>query len=246
MSRCTWAILGLAAITLASCASADWETRYRDKERQATELSADLDATRGDQAKLQASNQVLTDQLRRERSEKDRLRSELDGLRSETSQVSAPAPEPAVDIAALKRKMDFGDIRLDDSGNVVITLESGITFSSGSAKLSAAGCGILTRVAATLRSDFPDRQIRLIGHTDTDPIRKSGFQDNWSLAFERARAVGVFFRDEGKLAEENLVLMSRGQHEPLASNKDDSGKRKNRRVEVVVVLPAKADLSAYR
>jgi flagellar motor protein MotB len=240
-------LVGLACLVTVGCASTDWEARYRDKERQATELGADLEIARQDQAKLQASNQVLTDQLGRTRSEKDRLASELSALQAELAQatVAAPAPEPAVDISALKREMEHGAVELDESGNVVITLESGITFASGSAKLSASGRSILKRVASTLRSKFPDRRIRLVGHTDSDPIKKSGFKDNWSLGFERARAVAVYFRDQGKIPAEQLALASRGPHDPLASNRSTGGKKKNRRVEVVVVMP-KGDVATLR
>jgi len=124
---------------------------------------------------------------------------------------------------------------MDESGNVVITLESGITFASGSAKLTTSGRSILNRVASTLQAKFPDRQIRLVGHTDSDPIKRSGFKDNWSLGFERARAVAVYFRDEGKISAERLALASRGPHEPVASNASADGKKKNRRVEIMII-----------
>jgi len=242
-----WFLIGMACLLLVGCTSTDWEARFRDKERLATELGSDLEVARHDQAKLQASNRILTDQLNRARTEKGRLADELSGLRLKLSEaVAAPAvEEPAVDIAALKRKMEYGDIKLDESGNVVVTLESGITFASGSARLSASGKSILKRVTATLRSDFADRRIRLIGHTDTDPIKRSGFKDNWSLGFARARAVAVYFRDTGKISPGRLDVASRGQHEPVASNSSNTGKKKNRRVEVVVVMP-KADLSDQR
>jgi flagellar motor protein MotB len=240
-------LVAMACLVMVGCTSTDWETRYRDKERLATELGSDLENARHDQAKLQAGNLVLADQLARARADSDRLAAELGDLRTQLDQamVAPAAPEPAVDIQDLKRKMEFGDIKLDESGNVVITLESGITFSPGSARLTTSGQGILNRVARTLQSDFAGRKIRLIGHTDSDPIKKSGFADNWALGFERARAVAVYFRDEGKIPAENLDLMSRGPHEPVASNESDTGKKKNRRVEVVVVLP-EADAASYR
>ena len=243
-----WALVVMIGLATVGCSSTNWESRYRDKERQATEMSGDLEASRNDVARLTASNQLLTDQLRGERVDRDRLSAELMEARNrgEETATAAETAEPAVDIAGLIQKMDFGDVRLDDSGNVVITLESGITFSPGSAKLSASGRKILARVTRTLRSEFPERRIRLVGHTDSDPIKKSGFKDNWSLGFERARAVAVYFRDEGKFPAESLALMSRGPHEPVDSNAKDSGKKRNRRVEVVVVLP-QADLaSRYR
>ena len=190
---------------------------------------------------------MLTEQLGRERMTRDELAAQLRDAQARAAEATAPiAPAgPSVDIQDLKRKMDFGDVRLDDSGNVVITLESGITFAPGSARLTTSGQGILSRVARTLDGEFAGRKIRLIGHTDSDPIRKSGFADNWALGFERARAVAVYFRDKGKIPADSLDLVSRGPHEPVASNKSDSGKKKNRRVEVVVVLP-EADAAAYR
>jgi chemotaxis protein MotB len=221
------------------CASTDWENRYRDKERQASELSGDLEAARKDLASVTATNQLLTDQLRGERSEKDRLNAELVEARNRAAEEAAAAEPagPVVDIAGLKQRMDFGDVRQDENGNVVITLKSGITFAPGSAKLTRSGRNILGRVSGTLRAEFADRHVRVIGHTDSDPIKKSGFKDNWSLGFERARAVAVYLRDEGRIPADSLALMSRGPYEPVASNKSDTGKKQNRRVEIVVVMP---------
>jgi chemotaxis protein MotB len=232
-------LLVVVCSALVGCASTDWETKFRDKERQKTEVEGDLEAARTDLAGLQARNTVLTEQLDRERLEKARMAGALADARARPAEAPAAAApaRPTVDIAALKRKMDFTGVRLDDSGNVVITLESGVTFGSGSAKLSTSGRGILKRVTATLASEFADKKIRLVGHTDTDPIKRSGFADNWSLGFERARAVAVYLRDQGKISEKLIVLESRGPHDPLESNKTDNGKKKNRRVEIIVVLP---------
>jgi chemotaxis protein MotB len=240
-------IVGLLGLCTVGCASTDWESRFRDEERQSNELAADLEASRNDVATLQAQNKVLEDQLDRERADGQRLRGELAELERARSEALAatPEPEPEVDISKLKRDMDFGDVKLDESGNVVITLESGITFSPGSARLTRSGMSLLKRVAGTIQSQFPGRTIRLVGHTDSDPIKKSGFKDNWSLGFERARAVAAYFKSDAGMPAENLVLASRGEYHPVASNKADAGKKKNRRVEVVVVLP-RADLASYR
>jgi flagellar motor protein MotB len=40
-----------------------------------------------------------------------------------------------------------------------------------------------------------------------------------------------------------LMSASRGEHEPVSDNKTDTGKKQNRRVEIVVVIPREAALS---
>ena len=77
MALTRWISLGLACLATVGCASTDWEARYRDKERQASELTTDLDAAREDLARLQEGNRMLTDQLARERAERDQLGAEL-------------------------------------------------------------------------------------------------------------------------------------------------------------------------
>ena len=72
-----------------------------------------------------------------------------------------------------------------------------------------------------------------MGHTDTDPIQKSGWKDNWQLSSERALSVARYLVSHG-VPEKQVRAVARGSTQPVASNSTATGKAKNRRVEIVV------------
>ncbi len=74
------------------------------------------------------------------------------------------------------------------------------------------------------------RRILLIGHTDDTGSSRL----NADLSEQRARAVAALFRDAG-VAESQLYYQGAGETMPLADNRDEAGRAKNRRVEIVDV-----------
>ena len=86
-----------------------------------------------------------------------------------------------------------------------------------------------------LHSKYGGNDIDVVGHTDSDPIKKSRklWKDNWALSAERALAVLRYLSDRG-VRPERIRAVAAGQGHPVASNTTASGKEKNRRVEIVV------------
>ena len=74
--------------------------------------------------------------------------------------------------------------------------------------------------------------IDIVGHTDTDPIKKSKWKDNWELSAQRSLAVVRYLISKG-IPKETILEVGRGESQPVASNSTESGKAKNRRVEIV-------------
>ena len=133
-------------------------------------------------------------------------------------------------------KLEYGDlVRITVDGNLEITLQSSVTFASGSYNLTRQGKKNLDSVARELITEFPTNNIRVIGHTDTDPIRKSPFKDNWELASERSLEVIRYLTEKG-VEHTRLEGSSRGENAPVADNATAAGKKRNRRVEIVVVM----------
>jgi hypothetical protein len=60
--------------------------------------------------------------------------------------------------------------RNGERGTTVAVLPTDIFFESGSAELTAQGAARLSEVASRLRSEFPGREIRIEGSTDSMPI----------------------------------------------------------------------------
>ncbi len=113
-------------------------------------------------------------------------------------------------------------------GEMVSTLSSDAAFDSGKATLKAGAKKTLDGIAATLNSKYGSANVRVAGHTDADPIKKSGFKSNYHLAFERAWAVREYLISKG-VASKRVSLASYGPDMPKGS------KAASRRVEIIIV-----------
>lgn len=114
------------------------------------------------------------------------------------------------------------------AGEVTAEIASDVLFAPGQATLRGQAKRSLDQVIGVLRSDYAGRDIRISGHTDRDPIRKSGFDSNYHLGFERAYAVREHLVSKG-IDPERISLASYGPHEPRET------KARSRRVEIVVI-----------
>src|SRR4030043_209544 len=95
----------------------------------------------------------------------------------------------------------------------------------------------LDHIHSVLRQKYAGKMIDVVGHTDTDPIRKTKdkWEDNWELSAERALTVTRYLIQRG-LPEDKIRAVGCGESRPLASNANATGKAKNRRVEIVVYI----------
>ena len=122
-------------------------------------------------------------------------------------------------------------------GKISVMLPSSILFNSGQTKLKKAAKSSLAKVCNVLKNDFPDATIRIEGHTDSDPLKrtKNVYKSNWELSALRASNVLHYLVDSCRLDPKKLYIAGFGKHQPVASNKSKGGKKKNRRVEIVIL-----------
>ncbi len=122
-------------------------------------------------------------------------------------------------------------------GHISVVLPSSVLFSSGQTILKKAAKSSLSKVCRILEKDFPNETIRVEGHTDNDPIKRTKqlYKSNWELSAVRAATVLHYLIDNCHLDPNKLYLAGFGEFQPVASNKSKSDKKKNRRVEIVVL-----------
>ena len=113
-------------------------------------------------------------------------------------------------------------------GRVTASVESDLLFDSGKTTLKAAAKKSLDQVAAVLNSTYGGDRIEVVGYTDTDPIKKSGFKSNFHLGFDRAYSVREYLISKG-VAGDRISLASYGPQLPKAT------KAQSRRVEITVI-----------
>jgi chemotaxis protein MotB len=132
------------------------------------------------------------------------------------------------------------------AGTITVTLPDTILFDSGKVDLKKNTA--LGKILAVIDDKYKGKLIDVVGHTDTDPIKKTKWTDNWQLSTERALAVARYFMKNG-IPEDEVEAVGRGPSMPIADNKTSVGKAKNRRVEIVVHLRSaeeKADKAAKK
>lgn len=183
---------------------------------------------------LNVEHQNLKGLLERERSEKgiltDQMTKDQQTITELQKQIAERKKSPA-------EATGFGkgyDVAFDPAaGTITVTLPNAILFDSGKAAFKKATSTELDHIRSVLRQRYANRKIDVVGHTDSDPIKKSKWKDNWELSAQRALTVARYLIARG-IPDEKVRAVGCGAARPIASNRSASGKAKNRRVEIVV------------
>lgn len=153
--------------------------------------------------------------------------------------VEAPPAPPSTLYATVRNilqpDIDAGRVEvLDEPQSVRVRLVSDGLFASGSADLSTNIADTIGRLSRAV-GQAPGA-IRIVGHSDNQPIsgRTLRFADNWALSKARAEAVQTALGTEAAQA----VIEGAGDTQPIASNDDPADQARNRRVEVTLDKPA--------
>lgn len=114
---------------------------------------------------------------------------------------------------------------------IVIRVCDFALFASAQATVLETFKPIAKRVAQTL--DREPGKIKIVGHTDSSPMKSVRFPSNFELSVERAKAVGAVLK-EYLTVPGRIEFEGKGQDEPIATNKTPEGRAKNRRVEIFI------------
>jgi chemotaxis protein MotB len=125
------------------------------------------------------------------------------------------------DKVKVERKQDWIEISLDDS----------MVFVSGGVEPIDAAFPIIERIADIMKKHANAMLVE--GHTDNVPINSSAFPSNWELSAARAASVVRYLALEGVSAS-RLGAMGYGEFNPIATNDSADGRRKNRRVVLLI------------
>ena len=190
------------------------------------DLQARVDELTREQEELQRQKEMTESELLAYKAKYDAL--------ERNRPLSRPAPTPVPSVTPIPADDEDMDIRRRGS-DTVINLPSDVFFASGSSTLSAAGEKTMAKIASYIRKNHSGGLIRVEGHSDSDPIRKtkSKYHCNYELSFERAHAVVHYLIDKGHVDSHRLICEAFADNQPQ-STKDKS---KNRRVEIVIGKP---------
>jgi chemotaxis protein MotB len=144
-------------------------------------------------------------------------------------------------VKTMKNEIAEGEIRISQQGErLSVDVSEQVLFLSGSDKVQPKGEKILKKLIPALKG-AKDKRVTVEGHTDNAPIQKAlrkVFPSNWELSAARAVRVVRFLEGQG-VDPVRLSAVGYGEHRPIASNRDAEGKKRNRRIEIVLLPQAK-------
>ncbi|MDB4297484.1 OmpA family protein [Flavobacteriaceae bacterium] len=119
------------------------------------------------------------------------------------------------------------------NGKVYVSMENKLLFAPGKWAVGKNGTSAIQQLAKVLVKN-PTIEVLIEGHTDNDPYKNGGvIEDNWDLSVKRATAI-VRILQSKNVSTKQLTAAGRGEYIPVASNATNSGKAKNRRIEIVL------------
>lgn len=109
-----------------------------------------------------------------------------------------------------------------------VGVASDATFDFGKDNLRSEALGTYAKIASVLK-DYDKTVVHIVGHTDS--VGTDSY--NQGLSERRASAVASYLMQQGMPAD-RIRQEGRGEREPVASNDGDEGRRRNRRVDIVI------------
>lgn len=242
-------VIGMMGLTLGGCAGSN--NALLEANRALTDRNTAL--TQQNES-LQRLNQELQDAL----AARDRAIAELQALVGDLRAGRTGLEQRLSDLDARLSGTRFGNIALDsathaalqelanqhpdlleyDAERGLVRFKSDVTFDSGSDKVKDGARSTLRQFAQILNSTAAMYDVRIVGHTDAQPIRNVRAQHptNMHLSCHRAISVRSVLANDG-VAGDRMEAAGRGEFDPMEANGADGKSARNRRVEVYLVKP---------
>lgn len=120
-----------------------------------------------------------------------------------------------------------------NSQYVSLDLNGAILFDAGQADIRSDARMFMQKIASILER-YKDCIIEIEGHTDNVPIHNSTYESNRYLSTARATKVYEYIMEQADLKDSNVKVAGYGESHPVASNKTEEGRAKNRRVSIKI------------
>lgn len=136
---------------------------------------------------------------------------------------------------------------IDERGLVIRSLDY-VFFDSGATEIKPEARSILDFIAGIINEeDFSDRQLRIEGHTDSDPITNLSNKypqnwTNWELSSIRATNVLRYLVETQGISGNRVSTSGYGDERPIVLNDTRENKAINRRVDLIILRSSFSDM----
>ncbi|GJL72740.1 MAG: hypothetical protein NMNS01_19390 [Nitrosomonas sp.] len=142
----------------------------------------------------------------------------------------------------IEQPLEGSKTTITDSKPRTLGVFGGGTFSSGRDVINDIDFSTIENLVKEI-SESPRSRVVIEGHTDSTRIRPFPgikYTDNMGLSLLRARAIANILVRHG-ISLDRLSVVGYGDTRPIASNKTEEGRAKNRRVEVKLIPEERED-----
>ena len=129
----------------------------------------------------------------------------------------------------VEQMFSASEARVFREGNNIILRLVGLTFDSGASQIRPRSFDLLAKVEKAI-DVFPRSELIIEGHTDSH----GGDNLNQKLSQERAESVQQYMINAMRIPTYRLIATGYGETHPVASNETESGRSRNRRIDIVI------------
>ena len=204
--------------------AAESSKKIKERDQKIIEIESELEAYKEDSERKQGD---LANRLAQRKAE-------IAALKKQQEQIEATMAQYRKLREAFNKMIDAGELEIyHRRGRIMVALPSSVLFASGKSELSKAGQKAVGQVAQVL-AKLEDRRFLVAGHTDNVPIRTSRFEDNWALSTARATTVTRDLIENG-MNPTTVAAAGYGQFDPIKPNDSKENRRRNRRIEIILM-----------
>ena len=253
LQRPTSLILFLSLGLTAACgySQEEWDQKLRENESLQQQLKVEKDAHKKSQADYQEATQEI-DALKKQLADTGVNVNSLTQSVAEKQKALEEYARRTEQLDQIRKRFELLQTKLQKltqlglkvevrNNRMLIQLPGDVLFDSGQDKLKPDGQKILLQVAEVVGkdADLSKRLFQVAGHTDANPLAGGPFKDNWGLSAMRARSVLLLLttpadKKGGGLNPANWSAAGYADTDPVAPNDTEEGRKKNRRVELVL------------
>lgn len=200
------------------------------------QLQIELATQQSELSRKEQALRKLEQEIEKREADVSSLRTDLQAREARVQELEKAIGEKDAKLSALQSKINQAllgfsatDLSVrEENGKVYVSLSQNLLYKSGSKAINSAGKEAISKLAQVLKAN-QDIEITVEGHTDSD-----GEADfNWDLSVGRATTVVKELTSNG-IAPERITAAGRGEHYPVSSNNNASGKALNRRTEIIL------------